>query len=91
MGAQRGKTGGQNEDKDQDLELVDNSFSLASNITEMELASLYYISGYVTYKENLEKDLDESLSELPTGSEFTAMLYREKLKYPPDDLYGGGK
>ena len=87
LGAQRGKTGGQNEDKDQDLELVDNSFSLASNITEMELASLYYISGYVTYKGNLEKDLDKSSSELPTESEFTTMLSRGKLKYPPDDIY----
>ena len=75
------------EDKDHDLELVDNSFSLASNVTEAELASLYYISGYVTYKENLETDVDESLSELPTESEFTTMLSRGKLKYPPHDLY----
>ena len=74
------------EDKDHDLELLDDCFSEASNLTEAEISTLYYISGYVTYKEDLET-ASGNLADLPPGSEFTNMLSRGKLKHPSSDLY----
>ena len=74
------------EDKDHDLELLDDCFSEASNLTEAEISTLYYISGYVTYKEDLET-ASGNLADLPPGSEFTNMLSRGKLKHPFSDLY----
>ena len=38
-------------DRDEDLELVDDCFENASELSEDEKAALYHISGYVTYKE----------------------------------------
>ena len=74
------------EDKDHDLELLDDCFSEASNLTEAEISTLYYISGCVTYKEDLET-ASGNLADLPPGSEFTNMLSRGKLKHPFSDLY----
>lgn len=73
-------------DRDEDLFLLDESFTEGSNLTENEISILYYISGYVTFKEDLETYESEPES-LPPASEFTDMLTRGKLKHPPADLY----
>ena len=55
----------------------------ASNLSESERSSLYFICGYVTFKENLEGQKSEHSDE----SEFTELVSRGKLKHPPIDLY----
>ena len=39
--------------KNDDLELIDNCFSEGPNISESECSTVYYICGYVSFKENL--------------------------------------
>ena len=66
-----------------DLELIDACFEEASNLTPTEKSTLYYISGYITRKENM-------LSINPPGippSEFTNYLSRGSLSHPPADLF----
>ena len=41
-------------DKDEDIEILDYCFSKASNLSESERSSLYFICGCVTFKEILE-------------------------------------
>ena len=73
-------------DRDEDLELVDDCFENASTLSEDEKASLYYISGYVTYKEDL--CASDTLIEVDhEAGEFTKLVSRGKLKHPPSNLY----
>ena len=73
------------ESNDDHLELVDSCFSEASNINEEERSTLYYISGYVAYKEGLGISGPER--EFDVVSEFLKNVSRGKLSYPPQDLY----
>ena len=41
------------DDRDEDIELLDSWFSKASDLTEVKGASLYYICGYVMFKEDI--------------------------------------
>ena len=41
------------EDKDEDIELVESCFKESSNLSDSECSTLYFISGYVAYKENI--------------------------------------
>ena len=41
------------DDRDEDIELLDSWFSKASDLTEAQRTSLYYICGYVTFKEDI--------------------------------------
>ena len=52
--------------------------------SESERSSLYFICGYVTFKENLE---GAEVIEHSDESEFTELVSRGKLKHPPIDLY----
>ena len=45
---------------DEDIELVENCFNEAININEEERSTLYYISGYVAFKENMGVDSSEN-------------------------------
>ena len=73
-------------DSDEDLDLVDACFDNASILSEDEKASLYFISGYVTYKEDLS--VPETLIEVDQeAAEFTKLVSRGKLKHPPSNLY----
>ena len=58
----------------------------ASKLSDDERTTLYFITGYVTFKENLDdvNDLTESVDE---ASEFTTLVSRGKLKHPTNDLY----
>ena len=96
------------QDKDDDLELLDNCFSKASNLTESERSTvyyiyiiyiyilyiyilyiiysiLYYICGYVSFKENLP--VSDGVVTLSYESEFTELVSRGKLKHPSPELY----
>ena len=72
---------------DEDIELVENCFSEASNINDKERSTLYYISGYVAFKENMGVDLSENLPELSAEGEFLKLVSRGKLSHPPADLF----
>ena len=52
-------------------------------MNEAERASLYYICGYVTFKESIS--VDEIIYS--AASEFTDMVSRGNLKHPPPALY----
>ena len=68
------------DDRDEDIELRDTCFSKASDLTEAQRASLYYICGYVTFKE----DINSSECDIydVVESEFTNMVSRGRLKHP---------
>ena len=65
----------------EEVEMLDECFDLASTLTEVEKSSLYYIAGYVAAKENLSVS-DESDNQHP-NSEFTTLLSRGKLSHLP--------
>ena len=58
----------------------------SSNLNDEKRSSLYYISGYVTFKENLGIQVEES-ETLPRNSEFLQLVSRGKLAHPPPELY----
>ena len=72
------------DDKDEDIEILDECFSEASNLSESERSPLYFICGYVTFKENLE---GSEVVHHPNENEFTEMVSRGKLKHTPLYLY----
>ena len=74
------------DDRDEDLELLHSCFNYASDLSEDEKASLYYISGYVAFKESLTVPDDVVISDHDAG-EFTEMISRGKLTHPPSTLY----
>ena len=74
------------DDRDEDLELLDSCFNYASDLSEDEKASLYYISGYVAFKESLTIPDDVVISD-HDADEFTEMISRGKLTHPPSTLY----
>ena len=74
-------------DNVEDLDLLNECFQQSANLSEEEKASLYYICGYVTYKEGLPSaDGEQDNISLPE-SEFLRNVYRGKLCYPSEELY----
>ena len=65
-------------------DLIDSCFNDSSELSSNEKSTLYYISGYVSAKENLST---EGLSQELPESEFTELVSRGKLMHPPGDLY----
>ena len=65
-------------------DLIDSCFNDSSELSSNEKSTLYYISGYVSAKENLSS---EGLSQELPESEFTELVSRGKLMHPPGDLY----
>ena len=57
-------------DSEDDLELIERSFTEASNLTIHEKSTLYYISGYIAQKEGIICSDDYDTTTLPE-SEFT--------------------
>ena len=72
------------QDKDEDLELIDECFERASELSESERSAIFYICGYVVFKESIPTVDD--LENCPE-SEFTKLVSRGKLKYPPPELF----
>ena len=71
------------EDTDEDIELVESCFEESSKLSNVERSSLYFISGYITHKENIGVNYEEQCS----ASEFTTLVSRGRLSHPPPDLF----
>lgn len=69
--------------KDEDLDCLDDAFENASSLNEQEKATLYYICGYIAFKEKIGVVYDETLPQ----SEFTEIVSRGSLSHPPLELY----
>ena len=65
--------------------MVENCFSDSTNLNDEERSTLYYISGYVAYKEGLGVTPSEEISG--SISEFLTNVSRGKLCHSPSDLY----
>ena len=73
------------ESNDDDIELVDSCFLESSSLNEEERSTLYYISGYVAYKQGLGVAAPDNAYS--TDSEFLTNVSRGKLSHPPGDLF----
>ena len=69
-----------------ELICMDNCFEDASNLTANEKATLYYISGYVTFKEGMSPGLLENDNHKDV-SEFTKLVSRGKLSAPNENVF----
>ena len=72
---------------EEDFLLIEKSFEGASDLNEIEKTTLYYICGYVTFKEKIVCEDENESTSFPPESEFTINLSRGKLKLPPIVLY----
>ena len=61
-------------ESEEDLDLIVKAFDEASNLTKHERSILYYISGYVAFKENMTVPSDVSIPSCRSDSEFTSMV-----------------
>ena len=68
-----------------DIDILDRCFDDASQLYESERSTLYFISGYVAFKENI--GLGETNDDNIPDSEFTKLVSRNKLSHPPSELY----
>ena len=66
-----------------DMNCLDDVFENTSELNEEERSSLYFICGYVAYKEGLGVTYDDSVPE----SVFTNLVSRGKLSHPPVELF----
>ena len=67
-----------------EIELLDDLPSLLPTLDNSEFQSLYYICGYIAFKEAI---VDEGSAEHPDCSDFTSFVNRGKLSYPPATLF----
>ena len=70
----------------EDDDLTESCFDIASSLNDDERSTLYYISGYVSFKEGMGI-LSQQFHEVPTEGEFLELVSRGKLSHPPEDLY----
>ena len=73
------------QDSEEDLDCIKRCFEEASKLTMSDKSSLYIMSGYVARKEGIQC-LDDTHPNLPE-LEFTTLLTRGELSFPPEDLY----
>ena len=69
-------------ENDEDLNLLDNCFELASTLSEVEKSTLYFIAAYVGHKEKNEILISEDTTTENDNSEFLEMVSRGKLSHP---------
>ena len=79
------------EDRDEDIDLLDSCFAMATDLNDEERSSVYYISGYITFKEDMPSVTDIESIECAVGSEFTDLVSRGKLKHPLPELFDLGQ
>ena len=72
---------------DDEVEMLDECFELAGKLSEVEESNLHYISGCVAAEEHLSITIDNVTEEQHPYSEFTILLSRGKLSYPPSELF----
>ena len=75
------------EDSEEDLDLINSCFEDSSNLSITEKSTLYYICGYITFKEGITCIDSTDQFNLPEEAEFTLNVSRGKLKLPPINLY----
>ena len=75
------------QDREHDLELIEGCFEDSASLTLTEKSTLYYICGYVAYKENIVCLDTNDTALLPEEAEFTVKVSHGKLKLPPLNLY----
>ena len=75
---------------EEELESLNDGFQSTNNVTEIDRSTVYYVAGYISHKENLDKDMDSSTVPTVPASEFTTELSRGKLSHPPSYLYDLG-
>ncbi|MEL7309146.1 MAG: hypothetical protein AAGK05_15640 [Pseudomonadota bacterium] len=63
--------------------MLDDLPSLMGTVSDSEMQSLFYVSGYVAYKEHIQSDT-EVQSEF---SDLLANTSRGKLTFPPENLF----
>ena len=68
---------------DEDIELVESSFTDSIHLNEEERSTLHYISGYDAFKEKIGINMVENSRE----SEFLQLVSRGKLAHPPPELF----
>ena len=61
------------------------NFHACSTLSDLEESSLFFISGYVAFKEGLALQVDDPT--LFQNSEILSLLSRGKLSYPPAELF----
>ena len=66
------------------LDVLDSCFELSLSLSSLEKSSLYYISGYVAFKEGYSVDIADVHGD---ESEFLENVSRGKLSHPPSELY----
>ena len=74
-------------DSEEDLDLINSCFEDSSNLSITEKSTLYYICGYITFKEGITCIDSTDQFNLPEEAEFTLNVSRGKLKLPPINLY----
>ena len=71
-------------ENDEDLQILDSCFEISSKLSTLEKSTLYYISGYVAFKEMCAVDVPEIQGQ---ESEFLKQISRRRLGHPPAELY----
>ena len=72
-------------DNEEDLALLDSCYESSLQLTSIEKSTLYYISGYVAFKEGCAAvDVQEIDGD---DSEFLNRVSRGRLAHPPVELY----
>ena len=79
------------EDRDEDIDLLLSCFAMATDLNDEERSSVYYISGYITFKEDMPSVTDFESIECAVGSEFIDLVSRGKLKHPLPELFDLGQ
>ena len=74
-------------DSEPDLDLIEGCFADTETLTVTEKSALYYICGYVAFKEKIVCEDEAEKVDLPDEAEFTLNVSRGKLKLPPINLY----
>lgn len=69
-----------------DVRKLDDIHIRVDHLSSEERASIYYICGYIAHKENFPRMPEPGRDSLPEDSEFTALLSRGRLRYPPEWL-----
>ena len=73
-----------------EIELLDSCFSGVHKLEVVEKSSIYCISGFIAYKENIYHDeSDPAVNDCPE-SEFTEIVSRGSLRHPPLELFDLG-
>ena len=75
---------------DDELSVIDSLFERSNSLSDNERSSLYYICGYICFKEGIVNDSESDLLTDESGNrficEFTDLVSRGKLTYPRHDV-----